>query len=235
MTIYPAIDIKGGRAVRLVQGHMNQSTDYGDPGAAAKRWQDIGAQYIHVVDLDGAIEGSGANLDTVSQIVNSVSVPVQLGGGIRTLEDIQIRLDEIGVTRVILGTIATSDPDLVRDACRRWPGRIVLGLDVRDGVVAVRGWVEKSNATPDQIMALMKDAGVDTIIFTDIRRDGMMQGPNIEATRKVVKDSGLSVIGSGGVSSLDNVRALKEAGCEGVIIGTALYSGAIQLADALRI
>ena len=235
MIIYPAIDLRKGRAVQLVQGRKEQSTDYGDPVTAAKLWEDQGAQYIHMVDLDGAFEGAGMNLDVVHRVVGTIGVPVQLGGGVRTMEDIQIRLEEIGVRRVILGTAAISDPDLVREACARWPGRIVVGMDVREGRLAVRGWAEDSAVTPAEIIPRIKDAGVDTIVYTDIRRDGMLQGPNIAATRAVAEASGMKVIGSGGVTSLKDVRALKEAGCDGVIIGTALYSGALSLAQTLEV
>jgi phosphoribosylformimino-5-aminoimidazole carboxamide ribotide isomerase len=235
MVIYPAIDIKGGRAVRLEQGAMDRSTDYGDPCLAAKKWQDSGAQYIHLVDLDGAIAGNGANLDSVRQVVHAVDVPVQMGGGIRRMEDIEIRLDEIGVSRVILGTVATSDPVLVREACKRWPGRIVVGMDVREGMLAVRGWMENTKVTPADIIPMMRDAGVDTIVYTDIRRDGMMGGPNIEKTGEIVEKFGMNVIASGGISSLNDIAAVKKIGCAGVIVGKALYMGLLKLEDALKV
>lgn len=235
MIIYPAIDIKGGRAVRLEQGHMDRSTDYGDPIEAAKRWAEAGAQYIHIVDLDGAVEGTGMNLDVVKAIVRAVDLPVQLGGGVRELDDIAIRLEEIGVKRVILGTIAISNPDLVRAACVRWPGCVVIGMDVREGMLAVRGWAETSAVTPTEIMPRMRDAGVDTIVYTDIRRDGMLQGPNLDATRDVVENSKMKVIASGGISSLDDLSALQGIGCEGAIVGKALYSGTIDIEKALQL
>lgn len=235
MTIYPAIDIKGGRAVRLEQGAMDRSTDYGDPIEAAKRWTDLGAKYVHIVDLDGAVEGTGMNLDVVKTIVRAIDVPVQLGGGIREIDDIAIRIEEIGVQRVILGTLAISDPALVRAACARWPGRIVIGMDVREGMLAVRGWAEDSGVTPAEIMPKMKDAGVGTIIYTDIRRDGMLKGPNLDATRQIVEKSGMKVIASGGISSLEDIRSLMEIGCEGAIVGKALYSGAVDFEQALNL
>lgn len=234
MIIYPAIDIKDGRAVRLFQGRAQDSTDYGDPIAAALRWQTEGAEYLHMVDLDGAFEGKGRNLDTVAQVVHKLNIPIQLGGGIRTMEDIRIRLEEVGITRVILGTVAASDPDLVARACEKWPGRIVLGMDVKDGFVAVQGWVEKSQATPEAVLPIMREAGVDTVIFTDISRDGMMEGPNVPLTRRIVEISRMNVIGSGGVSSLADISGLKEAGCAGAITGKALYMGAITLSEAMK-
>lgn len=234
MTIYPAIDIRKGRAVRLIQGKAEQSTDYGDPVEAARRWAEDGAQALHMVDLDGAFDGVGLNLAVVSRVVQAVKVPVQLGGGIRTLDDIRERLELVGVARVILGTAATVDPKMVEEACRRYPGRIVLGLDVRDGRVAVRGWAQESELTPAQVLPRMRDAGIDTVIFTDISRDGMLSGPNVELTAQVVEQSGMRVIGSGGVGSLSDIAALRAAGCAGVILGKSLYSGAISLGDALR-
>ena len=234
MQIYPAIDIKDGRAVRLRQGLAADVTDYGTPAEAAMDWKTQGATYLHVVDLDGAFEGKGRNLPLVAEIVRETGLPVELGGGIRTMEDIEARLT-LGVARVILGTVALTDPDLVRRACARYPGRIACGIDAKDGRVAVRGWVEASDVEPVDLALRMKDAGVLDVIYTDIRRDGMQTGPNVEATAELVRRTGLRVIGSGGVGKIQDLYDLRDAGCAGAIVGKALYNGNFTLAQALRL
>ena len=234
MQIYPAIDIKDGRAVRLRQGLAADVTDYGTPAEAAMDWKTQGATYLHVVDLDGAFEGKGRNLPLVAEIVRETGLPVELGGGIRTMEDIEARLT-LGVARVILGTVALTDPDLVRRACARYPGRIACGIDAKDGRVAVRGWVEASDVDPVDLALRMKDAGVLNVIYTDIRRDGMQTGPNVEATAELVRRTGLRVIGSGGVGKIQDLYDLRDAGCAGAIVGKALYNGNFALAQALRL
>lgn len=234
MQIYPAIDIKDGRAVRLRQGLAADVTDYGTPAEAAMDWKTQGATYLHVVDLDGAFEGKGRNLPLVAEIVRETGLPVELGGGIRTMEDIEARLT-LGVARVILGTVALTDPDLVRRACARYPGRIACGIDAKDGRVAVRGWVEASDVDPVDLALRMKDAGVQDVIYTDIRRDGMQTGPNVEATAELVRRTGLRVIGSGGVGKIQDLYDLRDAGCAGSIVGKALYNGNFTLAQALRL
>lgn len=234
MQIYPAIDIKDGRAVRLRQGLAADVTDYGTPAEAAMDWKTQGATYLHVVDLDGAFEGKGRNLPLVAEIVRETGLPVELGGGIRTMEDIEARLS-LGVARVILGTVALTDPDLVRRACARYPGRIACGIDAKDGRVAVRGWVEASDVGPVDLALRMKDAGVLDVIYTDIRRDGMQTGPNVEATAELVRRTGLRVIGSGGVGKIQDLYDLRDAGCAGAIVGKALYNGNFTLAQALRL
>lgn len=234
MQIYPAIDIKDGRAVRLRQGLAADVTDYGTPAEAAMDWKTQGATYLHVVDLDGAFEGKGRNLPLVAEIVRETGLPVELGGGIRTMEDIEARLT-LGVARVILGTVALTDPDLVRRACARYPGRIACGIDAKDGRVAVRGWVEASDVDPVDLALRMKDAGVLNVIYTDIRRDGMQTGPNVEATAELVRRTGLRVIGSGGVGKIQDLYDLRDAGCAGAIVGKALYNGNFTLAQALRL
>lgn len=234
MQIYPAIDIKDGRAVRLRQGLAADVTDYGTPAEAAMDWKTQGATYLHVVDLDGAFEGKGRNLPLVAEIVRETGLPVELGGGIRTMEDIEARLS-LGVARVILGTVALTDPDLVRHACARYPGRIACGIDAKDGRVAVRGWVEASDVDPVDLALRMKDAGVLDVIYTDIRRDGMQTGPNVEATAELVRRTGLRVIGSGGVGKIQDLYDLRDAGCAGAIVGKALYNGNFTLAQALRL
>ena len=234
MQIYPAIDIKDGRAVRLRQGLAADVTDYGTPAEAAMDWKTQGATYLHVVDLDGAFEGKGRNLPLVAEIVRETGLPVELGGGIRTMEDIEARLT-LGVARVILGTVALTDPDLVRRTCARYPGRIACGIDAKDGRVAVRGWVEASDVDPVDLALRMKDAGVQDVIYTDIRRDGMQTGPNVEATAELVRRTGLRVIGSGGVGKIQDLYDLRDAGCAGAIVGKALYNGNFTLAQALRL
>ena len=234
MQIYPAIDIKDGRAVRLRQGLAADVTDYGTPAEAAMDWKTQGATYLHVVDLDGAFEGKGRNLPLVAEIVRETGLPVELGGGIRTMEDIKARLS-LGVARVILGTVALTDPDLVRRACARYPGRIACGIDAKDGRVAVRGWVEASDVDPVDLALRMKDVGVLDVIYTDIRRDGMQTGPNVEATAELVRRTGLRVIGSGGVGKIQDLYDLRDAGCAGAIVGKALYNGNFTLAQALRL
>lgn len=234
MQIYPAIDIKDGRAVRLRQGLAADVTDYGTPAEAAMDWKTQGATYLHVVDLDGAFEGKGRNLPLVAEIVRETGLPVELGGGIRTMEDIEARLT-LGVARVILGTVALTDPDLVRRACARYSGRIACGIDAKDGRVAVRGWVEASDVDPVDLALRMKDAGVLDVIYTDIRRDGMQTGPNVEATAELVRRTGLRVIGSGGVGKIQDLYDLRDAGCAGAIVGKALYNGNFTLAQALRL
>ena len=234
MQIYPAIDIKDGRAVRLRQGLAADVTDYGTPAEAAMDWKTQGATYLHVVDLDGAFEGKGRNLPLVAEIVRETGLPVELGGGIRTMEDIEARLS-LGVARVILGTVALTDPELVRRACARYPGRIACGIDAKDGRVAVRGWVEASDVDPVDLALRMKDAGVLDVIYTDIRRDGMQTGPNVESTAELVRRTGLRVIGSGGVGKIQDLYDLRDAGCAGAIVGKALYNGNFTLAQALRL
>ncbi|MDR2513586.1 MAG: 1-(5-phosphoribosyl)-5-[(5-phosphoribosylamino)methylideneamino]imidazole-4-carboxamide isomerase [Christensenellaceae bacterium] len=232
MRIYPAIDMKAGRAVRLFKGLETEVTDYGEPLEAAKRWISAGAGYLHLVDLDGAFAGEGRNLESVKAIA-ALGLPVQLGGGIRSMEEIRARFS-LGVARVILGTAALEDPALVRQACAQFPDRIVCGIDVKDGKAASRGWVRASEVSALELALSMKAAGVKTVVFTDISKDSTLQGPNLAATAALVRDSGLEVIGSGGVGRLDDLIALREAGCEGAIVGKALYEGRFTLEEALR-
>lgn len=238
MVIYPAIDIRGGRCVRLLQGRKDRETVYGDdPAGMALRWQDLGATYIHVVDLDGAFTGNTQNEASIIRILNTVTAPIQLGGGIRTLGDIH-RLLSLGVARVIIGTAAVTDPDLVTAAIERWgPEHIVIGIDARDGNVAVRGWEAGSSLTALDVARQVKTAGVERVVYTDIARDGMMTGPNVEATRRLSRESGLQAIASGGVSSMDDlvtVAAASDDGIDGVIVGKALYEGTVDLAEAIE-
>lgn len=232
MILYPAIDLMGGQAVRLRQGRREDATVYGDPVDMACAWRGAGAQWLHLVDLDAAFAGKTEALPLIRRIVAAFGGPVELGGGIRTLADVEARLDA-GVARCILGTAAAENPALVAEACRLFPGRIAVGIDAKDGQVALRGWVESSSLTAAELALRMQDAGVTTVIYTDVSRDGMLRGPNVPATRALVERTGLEVIGSGGVGAIKDIRALKEAGCAGAILGKALYEKAFTLREAL--
>ncbi len=237
MIIYPAIDIKDGRCVRLLQGKEDQVTIYDeDPVAVALNWQKQGAEFVHVVDLDGAFQGKPANADVVTKIVQALDVPVQFGGGVRTIEAIK-ELLESGVGQVVLGTIAFTEPTLFQRALEMFDDRIVVGLDGRQGNVAIEGWTKD---TGDDVVATgrrLADMGVHRLIFTDISRDGMQIGPNIETTESLARAAGVPITASGGVGGLEDVRnlkALEAAGVEGVIIGKALYERAFTLREAIE-
>lgn len=237
MILYPAIDLKDGACVRLRQGEMASATVFhDDPAIPAKRFQEAGCGWIHVVDLNGAFAGEPVNAAAVDRILETVDIPVQLGGGVRSLEQLETWLEK-GVTRVILGTAAVRDPDLVRAACKANPGRVAVGIDARGGKVAVEGWAETTELAAIDLAERFEDAGVAAIIYTDIDRDGLMQGPNVEATAKLAQATAIPVIASGGVSSLDDLRALRNAGAplDGVISGRALYDGRIDPSEALAV
>lgn len=238
LTLYPAIDLKDGDCVRLRRGEMADATVYSDnPGAQARAWQDGGCRYIHVVDLNGAFAGKPVNAAAVRDIIANVTVPVQLGGGIRDLAGIAHWL-EAGITRVILGSAAAKNPALVIEACREFPGRIAVGIDARDGFVATEGWAEISTIPATDLALRFEDAGVSAIIFTDIARDGMLGGVNIEATIALAAGISTKVIASGGIGSLDDLAALKQADVgrlDGVIVGRALYDGRVTLPEALAL
>ena len=238
MIIFPAIDLKDGKCVRLVEGKLDKKTIYSDkPEEAALHWQSLGAEYLHIVDLDGAFEGVPKNLSVIEKILAAIKIPVQIGGGIRTLDTVKLLLD-LGIKRVILGTAAVSEPNLVKEAIEKFGSdRIVLGIDARNGRVAVKGWAEESDIDAKELALNMKKIGIERIVFTDIKRDGTLKGPNIEATKEMALATGLKVIASGGVSSIDDLKELKEIeqyGVEGVIVGQALYKGAIDLKEALQ-
>ena len=234
MILYPAIDLKGGQAVRLLRGDMGKATVFDDdPAARAASFAQAGCEWLHLVDLDGAFAGRAENADAVAAILAAVDVPCQLGGGIRTMDAVEGWLER-GVARVILGTVAVEDPDLVRAAAARFPGRIAMGIDARGGRVATRGWAEETEVEATALARAFEDAGVAAIIYTDIDRDGAMSGPNVEATAALSRAVATPVIASGGVSSLDDLRALKATGAvAGAITGRALYDGAIDLGEAL--
>ena len=233
MILYPAIDLKGGACVRLLRGDMARATTYApDPAAQARAFAEAGCEWLHVVDLDGAFAGRSANAEAVRAILAAVDVPVQLGGGIRDRDAIEAWL-EAGVSRVILGTAAVEDPDLVRDAARAHPGRIAVGLDARGGRVATRGWAEATEEDALDLARRFEDAGIAALIHTDIDRDGAMSGPNVAATEAIARAVSVPVIASGGVSSLADLRALAAGAVEGAIVGRAIYEGVIDLAEAV--
>lgn len=232
MILYPAIDLLDGKAVRLRQGRRDDVTVYGDPVELALKWRSKGAGWLHLVDLGAAFDGQTRHLPLLREIVAAFDGPVQLGGGLRTMEDVRLRM-EAGVQRCIIGTAAAENPDLVREACQAYPGRIAVGIDAKNGKVALRGWVDTVDMTAAELALQMKALGVNTIIYTDVSRDGMMQGPNVEATRKLVEETGMEIIGSGGVSCLKDLRDFRAAGCAGAILGRAMYEGAFTLEEAL--
>ncbi|MCX8026416.1 MAG: 1-(5-phosphoribosyl)-5-[(5-phosphoribosylamino)methylideneamino]imidazole-4-carboxamide isomerase [Thermodesulfovibrionales bacterium] len=236
MIVIPAIDLKDGLCVRLVQGKKDDATVYSDnPSFTAKKWEGLGASLIHVVDLDGAFTGKQKNLNAIKTIVSSVSIPVQVGGGIRDIGRIESLLS-LGVWRVILGTVAVENPDIIKEATRLFPDRIVVGIDAKDGFVAIKGWVEVTKIRALDLARKIQDFGVSAIVYTDISRDGMLTGPNIETTRQMVDALQIPVIASGGVSSIKDIeRLMTIKNLWGVITGKALYSGAINLEDAIRI
>jgi phosphoribosylformimino-5-aminoimidazole carboxamide ribotide isomerase len=238
MIIIPAVDIKNGKCVRLLQGRMDAETVFSDdPAAMALKWQDQGAEIIHLVDLDGAVEKKPENLETIKDIISKVNVPVQVGGGIRDMETIEMYI-ELGVGRVIIGTEAIRNPQIVKEASRSFEGRIVIGIDARKGLVAIEGWTETTAMTAIDLARQFEDCGVAAINFTDIHRDGMQSGPNIDATRKLAEAISIPVVASGGVSSIDDIKNLlptEEAGVIGVITGRALYDGRLDLKEAIRL
>jgi phosphoribosylformimino-5-aminoimidazole carboxamide ribotide isomerase len=235
MILYPAIDLKDGQAVRLLRGEMDQATVFNtDPAAQARAFQDAGAAWLHLVDLNGAFEGKPVNGAAVEAILADTDLPAQLGGGIRDMATIEMWLTK-GIARIILGTVAVEDPDLVRAAARAFPGQVAVGLDARKGRVATRGWAEETDIGVTDLARAFEDAGVAAIIYTDIDRDGAMGGPNVAATADLARATRIPVIASGGVASLDDLVALKDTGViAGAISGRALYDGAIDLATALE-
>lgn len=237
MNIYPAIDLKGGQCVRLLKGDMNNATIFSDsPAAQAQEFEKAGFSWLHLVDLDGAIAGQAVNHEAITSILSALNIPVQLGGGIRTMEDIARWLDA-GISRVILGTVAVKDPAMVRAACKLFPGKIAVGIDALNGMVATEGWVEESEMRAVELAKQFEDAGAAAIIYTDINRDGAMQGANIEETATLAHAVSTPVILSGGVSSLADLQRIKahaDSGIEGAIIGRALYEKTISYDEALR-
>ena len=238
MILYPAIDLNGGACVRLLRGEMAAATVFNEnPADQARNFVEAGCEWLHVVDLDGAFAGKAVNAPAVAAILDAAKVPVQLGGGIRDEASIE-RWFESGIARVILGTIALRQPAFVKSACKRWPGKIVVGIDAREGFVAVEGWAKTSSVKALDLALMFEQAGVAAIVYTDIGRDGAMNGPNVEATVDIAFQLTTPVIVSGGVSSIDDLRAVKtheKAGIVGVICGRALYDGRIDLAQAVKL
>jgi phosphoribosylformimino-5-aminoimidazole carboxamide ribotide isomerase len=236
MIIIPAVDIKNGKCVRLLQGRMDDETVYSDnPQAMASKWTRLGAQFIHVIDLDGAFAKIPQNMGSIRKILQSVNVPIQLGGGIRNEETVGIYL-EMGVKRVIIGTGAIKKPEFVKKVCKTYPGQIVVGIDARNGKVAIDGWTQTTRIEAMELAKEFEDCGVAAINFTDIHRDGMQTGPNLDAILRLAEAVSIPVVASGGVSSIEDIKnllPLETAGVTGVIIGKALYSGKLDLKEAL--
>jgi len=235
LEIIPAIDLKDGRCVRLFQGDFNQETVFSDdPLAMAQSWQDQGSQRLHVVDLDGAIRGKPVHLEIISSIVKTLDIPVQVGGGIRDLSSAEAWI-EIGVARVVIGTAAVRDPDMVQEVCRKLGSeKIVVSVDAKDGLVALQGWQESSSVTVLDLASQMAKLGVVRLLYTDIARDGALTGPDLVTNARLTSETDLAIQASGGVSSLEDLRRLLRTGVEGVIIGRALYTGAVSLPNALE-
>ena len=235
MYIIPAIDLIDGKAVRLKKGDYNKVTVYSDsPAEVAESFERDGAKMLHVVDLDGAKDGTTANFDTVKEIIRRTDLSVEIGGGVRNIERVKKYID-IGVDRVIIGTAAITDPDFLKEAVKLYGEKIVVGVDVKDGYVAIKGWLEVSEVSCNDFCKTLCELGVKTVICTDISKDGMMSGTNLELYRDLSRRFGMNIIASGGVSSIDDVRALKEMNIYGAILGKALYTGAIKLADAVNV
>jgi phosphoribosylformimino-5-aminoimidazole carboxamide ribotide isomerase len=237
VVVIPAIDLKDGRCVRLKQGVMRQETVFSQvPEEMAERWYGEGAERLHVVDLNGAVEGRPVNRKVVESITRRVPIPVQLGGGIRDLTSLEAYFD-LGVHDIILGTAAHKDPDFLGKACQAFPGRIILGIDARKNRVAVEGWTEEVDVSPVELVRRYETAGISAVIYTDIHRDGMRSGPNVEATRALARAIRLPVIASGGISGIDdilNILALSDDGVAGMITGRALYEGSLKLGEAMK-
>ena len=234
MKLYPAIALLNKRCVRLYKGDYNEVTDYGDPVEMAQKWKNMGASFLHLVDLDGAREGRSINLDVVKDIIDKVGIDVELGGGIRNLEKIDEILS-IGVKRVILGSIALKEPNIVKEAIKKYGSeRIVVGVDTKNFKVATNGWIESSNVDALEFAKVLEGVGVKYIIFTDISKDGTLSGINVEQTKTLIDNTNINIIASGGVKTIEDLRGAAKIGCEGIIIGKALYEGTIDLEAALK-
>ena|SRR4030042_4283846 len=235
MLVIPAIDLKDGKCVRLVQGKRDSVTTYSsDPAETAREWESCGAKLLHIVDLDGAFSGTLKNLNVIMKIRKSVRITLQVGGGIRKVGNI-INLFSAGIEKIIIGTAAIEDPEFIVDSCRKYPGRILAGIDARDGMVAIRGWEEITSLNASELAKRLEIIGIAGIIYTDISRDGMLSGPNVEATKEIVDSVKIPVIASGGVSCIDDLKNLLEIkNLWGVITGKAIYSGTLDLREAIN-
>jgi len=236
MLVIPAIDLKDGQCVRLLQGRKDAVTAYSnEPAKTAKQWESYGAKLIHIVDLDGAFTGRQTNLDAIIKIRQSVKIPLQVGGGIRNIGNV-MNLFSAGIDRIIIGTAAIEDPEFLTYACRNYPGKVLIGIDAKDGMVAIKGWEEVTSLSAKDLVRRLEIFGIAGIVYTDISRDGMLSGPNIDATRAIVESVTIPVIASGGVSCIDDIKNLmKIRNLWGVITGKAIYSGAMELKEAIHI
>lgn len=238
MIIIPAVDIKNGKCVRLLQGRMEDETIFSnDPASMAEQWADDGAEIIHVIDLDGAFQKSPKNVESIKKILERVDVPIQLGGGIRDEDTIRMYID-LGIDRIIIGTEAIKNPALVKNACKAYPGRIIVGIDAKDGMVAIEGWTKTTETRAVELAKQFEDSGVAAINFTDIHRDGMQTGPNLEQTNALAEAVSIPVIASGGVSTIEDIKnllPLESNGVTGVITGKALYSKTLDLKEAISV
>lgn len=235
MILFPAVDVLDNRSVRLLHGKREQVTDYGSPLERALIWQECGAEYLHIVDLNGAFDDNLVNKKTLSEIVKNINIPIQLGGGIKSLDRVKYYLEEIGVQRVILGTVCVTQPSLVEKACSLYPDRIVGGIDAKDGEVLIKGWVEGGGVSPIKLTNQLKEMGVNTVVYTDISRDGAMTGINIDGCVELSKKCNVNVIASGGMASMDDVRKVSENNLYGAILGRSIYDKAIDLKSALEL
>ncbi len=236
MLVIPAIDVKDGNCVRLLQGKKEAVTVYSNsPADTARRWESYGAKLLHIVDLDGAFSGNQKNIAAIMLIRKRVKIPIQVGGGIRNMENL-VKLFSAGIDRVIMGTAAIEDPEFLVASCKKYPGKVLVGIDAKDGMVAIRGWEEITSITARELAKRLEMIGVAGVIYTDIKRDGMLTGPNIEATREMVRNVGIPVIASGGISSIEDVKNLmKIENLWGAITGKAIYSGTLDLREAIRL
>lgn len=234
MILFPAIDVMNGRAVRLYQGDKNKATDYGDPLAFAEKWVEAGAEWLHIVDLSGAFTGASGIDSLIGEIKKRFPVRVQSGGGLRRIVDIRRRLDA-GADRVVIGTMAVTDPDSFALACFEFPEKIVAGIDAKDGMFAVQGWTVQTDIRADEFAKKCKCMGIRCALFTDISKDGAMAGANVEETVRMQRETGLNVIASGGISSLEDLQKLHEGGVYGAVLGKSIYTGAIDLKEALSL
>lgn len=238
MLVIPAIDLKDGKCVRLSQGKMDRVTLYSDnPAEIARKWEGMGAELIHLVDLDGASAGRPVNTEAIRKIIDSVEIPLQLGGGIRDQKTAE-EYFSLGIARIVLGTAACEQPELIAEACRRYPGKILVSIDAREGKVAIKGWKEVTEREAIELARRLEELKVAAIIYTDIKRDGMLSGPNLEETRRLAESLNTPIIAAGGISCLEDIRSLMELeqyGVEGVITGKALYSGKLDLREAIEL
>jgi phosphoribosylformimino-5-aminoimidazole carboxamide ribotide isomerase len=235
MIVIPAIDLKDGQCVRLFQGKRDAVTRYSDdPAGTAKRWESCGAELLHIVDLDGAFTGTQKNLDAIIKIRKAVKIPIQLGGGIRTVENIS-KIFSAGIDRVIIGTAAIEDPKFVNHSCHKYPGRVLIGIDAKDGMLAIKGWEEVTTVHAVELARRLEIAGIGGIVYTDITRDGTLSGPNFNAVRNIIESVKIPVIAAGGVSSIEDIKNLMEIkNLWGVITGKAIYSGTLDLKEAIK-